>query len=126
MSSTHVVPKSTYYLIFTALMVFTAITVWVAFVDLGPLNSVVALAIAVTKATLVILYFMHVAYSPRLTKLVVVASVFWLAILLIMTMGDYLTRSWRTYGWDAQRPATTLALRTEVPADRPWYSARLS
>lgn len=79
-------------------MVGTALTVWVAFKDLGPFNSLVAMAIAITKASLVILYFMHVKYSPKLTKLVVVASVFWLAILLIMTMGDYMTRSWGTYG----------------------------
>lgn len=97
--SSHIVPKSTYYAIFAALMVGTALTVWIAFQDLGALNTPVALGIAIVKATLVILYFMHVKYSPRLTKLVVLASVFWLGILLVMTMGDYATRSWRTYGW---------------------------
>jgi cytochrome c oxidase subunit 4 len=98
MSASHIVPKSIYYAVFAALMAFTGLTVAVAFVDLGPFNSVAALAIAITKATLVILFFMHVKYSPRLTKLVVLASIFWLGILLIMTMGDYVTRSWRTYG----------------------------
>jgi cytochrome c oxidase subunit 4 len=98
MSASHIVPKSIYYAVFTALMAFTGLTVAVAFVDLGAFNSVVALAIAVAKATLVILFFMHVKYSPRLTKLVVVAGLFWLGILLVMTMGDYMTRSWRTYG----------------------------
>ncbi|MQA31809.1 MAG: hypothetical protein GEU82_18575 [Luteitalea sp.] len=96
--SEHIVPKRTYYLIFAALMVFTAITVGVAFVDLGPLNTVVALAIACTKATLVVLFFMHVKYSTRLTWAVVAGSVFWLGILLTLTLGDYLTRAWRTYG----------------------------
>jgi cytochrome c oxidase subunit 4 len=69
--SGHVSPKSTYYAIFGALMVFTAITVGVAFVNLGAFNFPVALAIALTKATLVILFFMHAKYSSRLTKLVV-------------------------------------------------------
>jgi cytochrome c oxidase subunit 4 len=94
----HIVPKRTYYLIFLALMVCTALTVWVAFIDLGVMNSVVAMTIAVFKATLVILFFMHVKYSPRLTWLVVIGSIFWLGLLLIMTLGDYATRSWRTYG----------------------------
>ena len=96
--SAHIVPKRTYYLIFLALMVCTALTVWVAFLDLGPMNTVVALTIAVFKATLVVLFFMHVKYSPRLTWLVVIGSVFWLALLLVMTLGDYATRAWRTYG----------------------------
>ena len=96
--SNHVVPLRTYYLIFLTLMVCTAITVAVAFIDMGPLNTLVALAIAVLKATLVVLFFMHVKYSTRLTWAVVVGSVFWLAILLALTFGDYLTRPWRTYG----------------------------
>jgi cytochrome c oxidase subunit 4 len=92
--SEHIVPKSTYYLIFAALMVGTAITVGVAFVDLGAMNTVVALAIACTKATLVVLFFMHVKYSTRLTWAVVAGSVFWLGIMLALTLSDYLTRSW--------------------------------
>lgn len=96
--SDHIASKSTYYLIFLTLMVCTAITVGVAFVDLGPLNAVVAMTIAVFKATLVVLFFMHLRYSSKLTWAVVMGSVFWLAILLVMTLGDYLTRSWRTFG----------------------------
>src|SRR5262245_37453292 len=96
--SDHVVPTKIYYAIFIVLMVCTAITVAVAFVDLGPLNTIVAMTIAVFKATLVVLFFMHVKYSTRLTWAVVVGSVFWLAILLALTMADYLTRSWRTFG----------------------------
>ena len=96
--SEHIVPTRIYYGIFAILMVCTAITVAVAYVDLGPLNAVVALSIAVFKAVLVVLFFMHVKYSTRLTWAVVVGSVFWLGIMLALTMGDYLTRGWRTYG----------------------------
>ena len=90
----HVLPSRLYYGIFAALMVLTGVTVWVAFVDLGPLNDIVALAIATTKAVLVILFFMHVKYSTRLTWLVVLGGFFWLGILLVMTLGDYLSRGW--------------------------------
>jgi len=96
--SEHVVPTRVYYTIFAALMVGTYLTVQAAFIDLGAFNTVVALAIACTKAVLVVLYFMHVRYSTRLTWAVVVASVFWLGILLALTFGDYLTRPWRTFG----------------------------
>jgi cytochrome c oxidase subunit 4 len=95
---THIVPLSTYYAIFAALMIGTAITVAVAFVDLGAFNTVVALAIACAKATLVVLYFMHVKYSPGLTKAVVAGSVVWLIIMLGLTYNDYLTRSLLSYG----------------------------
>jgi cytochrome c oxidase subunit 4 len=94
----HIVPTRTYYLIFAILMACTALTVAIAFVDLGPLNTVAALVIAVFKAVLVVLFFMHVKYSTRLTWAVVVGSVFWLGILLTLTMSDYLTRGWRTFG----------------------------
>jgi cytochrome c oxidase subunit 4 len=94
----HVVPRRVYYLIFAALIACTALTVAVSFVDLGPINAVVALTIAVLKATLVVLFFMHVKYSTRLTWLVIAGSVFWLGILLALTFSDYLTRAWRTYG----------------------------
>ena len=94
MSSVHVSPLSTYIGIFSALMVLTAITVGVAFVNLGSFNPVVALGIAGVKATLVILYFMHVKYSSRLTKLTVVVSLFFVAILFAETLMDYATRGW--------------------------------
>jgi cytochrome c oxidase subunit IV len=96
--SNHVVPTRIYYLIFFVLMLCTGLTVAIAFVDLGRLNVVAALVIAMFKATLVVLFFMHVKYSTRLTWAVVVGSVFWLGILIVLTMGDYLTRPWRTYG----------------------------
>jgi len=92
----HIVPTRIYYIIFGILMLCTYLTVQIAFFDLGPVNTVAALVIAVFKATLVILFFMHVRYSNRLTWAVVVGSVFWLGILLALTMGDYLTRAWPT------------------------------
>jgi cytochrome c oxidase subunit 4 len=96
--SSHIVPPRTYFLIFLALVVCTAVTVFVSFYDLGPLNVLVALGIAILKATLVVLFFMHVKYSPRLTSLVVIGSLFWLGILIVMTAGDYLTRRGGTFG----------------------------
>ncbi len=94
----HVVPVRVYYIIFATLMALTAITVAVAYVDLGAMNAVVALVIACFKATIVVLYFMHVKYSTRLIKLTVVAGLYWMGILLALTLGDYLTRGWGTFG----------------------------
>jgi cytochrome c oxidase subunit 4 len=92
--SGHISPKSTYYTIFGALMVLTAVTVTVAFVNLGALNFPVALAIAILKATLVILFFMHVKYSSQLTKLICGSAFFFLLILFGLTLSDYLSRGW--------------------------------
>ena len=92
MSSHHVTPISVYLAIFAALMVLTGVTVWVAFLDLGMWNDVVAMIVAVSKATLVVLFFMQVYYSSRLSKLTVVGSVIWLLILFGITMADYATR----------------------------------
>jgi cytochrome c oxidase subunit 4 len=88
----HIVSPKLYLGIFAALMAGTAATVWVARVDLGPLNIVVALTIAVVKAALVVLYFMHMRYSNHLNWVFAGAAVFWLALLLGMTMADYLAR----------------------------------
>jgi cytochrome c oxidase subunit IV len=92
--SGHVAPKSMYYAVFLALIVGTALTVAVAFVDLGAMNNVLMLGIALTKALLVILFFMHVRWSSRLTWVVVASGFFWLIILFGITMTDYLTRGW--------------------------------
>jgi len=92
--SAHVLPKSTYYLIFFSLMVLTAITVAVAFVNLGSLNFPIAIGVAITKATLVVLFFMHVKYSSRMTKMVVGLAIFFLLVMLGLTMTDYATRDW--------------------------------
>ena len=96
--SHHVVPLKIYYAVFATLMVLTAVTVAVAYVDLGALNTVAAIVIACFKAMIVVLYFMHVKYGTRLIKLTVVAGLYWMIILLGLTMGDYLTRGWGTYG----------------------------
>jgi cytochrome c oxidase subunit 4 len=75
-------------------MVLTAITVAVAFVNLGSLNFPIAIAVAITKATLVVLFFMHVKYSSAMTKMVVGLAVFFLLVMLGLTMTDYATRDW--------------------------------
>jgi cytochrome c oxidase subunit 4 len=94
--SGHISPRSVYYAIFAALIVLTAITVAVSFVPLGALNFPVAIAIAITKATLVVLFFMHVKYSSRLTKMIVGMALFFLMTMFGLTMTDYLSRSWFT------------------------------
>ena len=113
----HVSPKTTYYTIFGALMVLTAVTVAVAFVNLGSFNFPVALAIAITKATLVILFFMHAKYSSRLTKLFVGTAFFFLAILLGLSLTDYLSRGLKTYPGGAA--GAGYGVRTEVPQAAP-------
>jgi len=90
----HISTVRIYVTVFLVLMLMTALTVYAAYVNLGFMNKVVALAIASFKATLVILYFMHVKYSSRLTKLVVVSGVFFLIVLFGLTMADYASREW--------------------------------
>ncbi len=92
--SERIVPKKIYFAICAILLVMTLSTYRAALLDLGRWNVVVALAIAFFKAALVALFFMHVRYSPRRTQLVVAAGIFWLGILLFLTMSDYLTRAW--------------------------------
>ena len=90
----HIVSPVVYLGILLILLVGTALTVWVSYLDLGELNPVLAIAIACTKATFVVLFFMHVKYSPRLTKLTVGAGVFTFLILIFMTLSDYISRAW--------------------------------
>ncbi len=90
--SEHVTSRTVYFLVFAALMVLTLATWLVAKVDLGWANDVVALTIAVTKALLVLLFFMHVRYSTRMTILTATAGFFWLVILIGLTLSDYLSR----------------------------------
>jgi cytochrome c oxidase subunit 4 len=92
--SGHVAPKSLYYTIFIALMIGTALTVVVAKFDLGPFNNIVMLTVAVANALLVILFFMHVRWSTRLTWVVAGSGFFWLLILFSITMADYMSRGW--------------------------------
>lgn len=92
--SGHVAPIRLYFGVFAALLIGTALTVAVAFLDLGAMNNVVMLTIACVKALLVVLFFMHVRWSTRLTWVVAASGFFWLLILFSLTMGDYLSRGW--------------------------------
>lgn len=83
-----------YILIFASLMVMTGVTVGAAFIDFGPLNLIIAISIAVFKALLVILFFMHVRHRDHLTWIYVSAGFYWLLILIVLTMGDFLSRDW--------------------------------
>jgi cytochrome c oxidase subunit IV len=110
-SMEHIVPASTYVLVFVGLLILTALTTGVAYINLGALhigrasidlNTVAALAIAVTKMLLVVLFFMHVKYSTGMTRIVVIAGIFWLGILISLTLADELTRGWtpQPQPWD--------------------------
>ena len=90
----HIVSKKTYALIFGILLLLTAVTTGVGYVDLGRMNVVVALTIAAIKGVLVVLFFMHLAYSRRLTQLTIVAALLWLALLISLTLADVWTRGW--------------------------------
>ena len=91
-SSHHGPSLGVYFAVFGALLVLTTATVQAAFLDLGIFNNVVMLGIAVTKGTLVVLYFMHVRYGPRLVWAISAGGFAWLAILVGFTLADYLTR----------------------------------
>lgn len=93
----HVTSMATYLTVFAALAVGTLLTWYASTLDLGMLNTPIALLIAVTKATLVVLFFMHVLHSTRVTWVVLVASFLWLGVLFVLTFSDYLTRSWTLY-----------------------------
>ena len=101
----HISPKSTYLTIFGALMACTILTVVAAFINLGNLNFPVALTIAIFKATLVVLFFMHIKYGSSLTKLIVGTAFFFLGVMLTLTLSDYLSRGWFT----AARGSTSAA-----------------
>ena len=92
--ASHVVPRRTYFGVALVLFVLLGLTLGAAEWELGPLGPAVALGIAVAKATLIVLFFMHVWYSPPLLKIFAVAGFLWLGILLAQTLADYLTRNW--------------------------------
>ena len=95
--SEHIVSIRIYFFIFLALLVGTALTVVAGRIDFpGPLNVIIALTIASIKATLVILFFMHLRYSSRLVWIIFGAALFWLALLFALTLSDYWTRTWLT------------------------------
>ena len=93
----HVSSLGMYFGVFFALMVLTALTVWVSTIHFGALNVPIAMGIAIVKATLVILFFMHVLHSSRLTWIVVLSAVLWIGVLFVLTFADYLTRHWKIY-----------------------------
>lgn len=99
----HVIPKRTYFLIFGALLALTALTTGMAYVDLGVWNTIVALAIAVCKATLVALFFMHLRWSTHMMRVVLVSALIWLGILISLTTSDFFTRDWTPVpqGWQS-------------------------
>jgi cytochrome c oxidase subunit 4 len=90
--SGHIVSRKSYYFIFAALIVLLVLTISMAYIDLGPFNIFVAITIAIIKAVLVILYFMHVRYNNRVTWVFVSAGFFWLLIMFTLTMSDIVTR----------------------------------
>ena len=91
--SEHIVSSKLYYAIWIVLLLLTVVTAAVATIDLGPLNTIVALVIASSKALIVVLFFMHVKYtSEKMTRVVIVSAMFWLALLLALSMADYTTR----------------------------------
>ncbi|HVW10513.1 MAG TPA: cytochrome C oxidase subunit IV family protein [Bryobacteraceae bacterium] len=90
----HIVPKRVYFAVFAALIVLTWVTAIVSTINLGALNIFVALSIAIFKASLVILFFMHVKYGTRLTKMIVLCGLYWLLLLLFIAMADLWTRGW--------------------------------
>jgi cytochrome c oxidase subunit 4 len=93
----HITPRRTYLFVYIALMVLLGATIGAAFIDLGPVNWLIAMSIAIVKAVLVILFFMHVRASSQLVRVFVIAGFFWLAILIGLSLTDYLTRP---SGWD--------------------------
>jgi cytochrome c oxidase subunit 4 len=107
--SEHIVGRNVYFAVFGALLVLTVLTVLAARVDFDIFNNIIAMTIAVTKATLVILFFMHVRYGSKLLMLVVVSGFFWLGIMLVLTLSDY-----RSRGLFGPGPGTTSA-----PVGRP-------
>ena len=91
--SEHIASGGLYWFIFITLIIATGLTAWIATVDLGPFNTVVALVIATCKATLVVLFFMNVKYtSEKMTKALLVSAIFWLMLLLFLSLSDYSTR----------------------------------
>jgi cytochrome c oxidase subunit 4 len=103
-----IVPQKTSIIVFFSLIGLTLLTTGVAFIDLGPFNTVVALAIAFSKMLLVVLFFMGVRYSGGLVRIVIVAGIFWLALLIALTTSDYHTRSWTPVPdqWSTTAPPT--------------------
>ena len=102
----HIVPVRYYVGVFFALLALTALTTYVAYVNLGPFNTVFALLIAVTKMFLVMLIFMHLKYSSGMVRIIIGAGFLWLAILIALVMADVRTRGWtpQPQTWSSSTP----------------------
>lgn len=94
MSSTAPTPRS-YFIVGAALLALLALTIGAAYIDLGPLNTVVALGVSLSKGTLILLFFMHLRYSRRIMWIFAGAGFFWLGIMLVLALTDYMSRGWR-------------------------------
>jgi cytochrome c oxidase subunit 4 len=107
--SEHIVSPKIYVAVFISLSIFTIATYSIAKIDLGPFNALVAIVIAMIKSLLVILFFMHVKYSPKMTKVTLISGFFFLLILLSLSMTDYISRPWTgpTSGNRGVQPAQT-------------------
>ena len=105
--SEHIVSPKIYVAIFVALIIFTGATYGIALINLGPFNALVAIVIAMIKSMLVILFFMHVKYSPKMTKVTIISGFFFLIILLGLSMTDYISRPWAG--------STSRAAQTDAP-----------
>ena len=108
MAAPHIVPVRTYLFVFVGLLCLAGLTTAVAFVNLGPWNTVIALAIALTKMMLVLLIFMHLLYGAKLLRVVLIAGLFWLMLLIGLTLTDYGSRSWipDPEPWSSSAPPT--------------------
>ncbi len=108
MAAPHIVPVRTYLFVFGVLLCLAGLTTAVAFVNLGPWNTVIALAIALAKMMLVLLVFMHLFYGAKLVRVVLIAGFFWLALLIGLTLTDYRSRSWipDPGPWSSSAPST--------------------
>ena len=103
--SEHIVSPKLYVLVFLGLIIFTGLTYSIALINLGPFNAMVAIIIAMIKTMLVILFFMHVKYSPKMTKVTIISGFFFLLILIALSMTDYISRPWAGYyGGGSARP----------------------
>lgn len=95
----HVVPVRVYITIFLMLMIFTALTVFASFKDFGPGNTIIAVSIAMIKASLVVLYFMHVRYNDNVVRIAVFTGFLWLGVMIVLTLSDYIARGWVLIYW---------------------------
>jgi cytochrome c oxidase subunit IV len=95
--SEHIVSRRTYVTVWALLMLLTSLTAYASGFDLGPWSAPVAMVIAGTKASLVVVFFMHLKYSNPVTRVAAAAGVFWLAVMLLLTCADFFTRSWSAF-----------------------------